>query len=337
MESNSSKSIYKIENDKETFSETTHIINFILITFGITDNICCMLVFMQKKLLRLKFNWYLLVITVFELIYCSIAFIDYATYFIHPESIFLHGFNLLTNITIDLLLHLIDSFIIVLKLILSIDRLQAIQNPKKVKQLVTYSHSKLVVIATFIILFLIKLPDSFLCHNSNIDEKFNVLYCTIYSPLVLNIIPVILILITNSLLVFRLVHYYTFEYKQGLTKECIQVHTGYKDHEIEVIISKNSHILRLQKTCYLMIVLTIFLVFTTVPYYMLNRFYMMFYLFGIGLFSKIQMLNLMQDISSIFFNSNHCINFSIQFYLNSEFRKCFLNLLNDKVTKKTYF
>ena len=52
-------------------------LNIFMMTLGLVLNMLSISTFLQKKLLRRKFNWYLLVLTIFELIFCVTVFIDY--------------------------------------------------------------------------------------------------------------------------------------------------------------------------------------------------------------------------------------------------------------------
>jgi hypothetical protein len=133
-------------------------INFILASFGIIGNILCIIVFSNKKMVIRKFNWYLLILAIIELIYCLIIFIDYLSRILYSSPMMLHDLNIHVNVLIDFLIHMIDSFTTLITIILSTDRLYAIRNPIKIKQFFTNVHKKLLTFVSFSLLILLKIP-----------------------------------------------------------------------------------------------------------------------------------------------------------------------------------
>ena len=51
--------IYRFDEDIVKTREVAFILNILILSVGILDNIMCIYAFLQKKLLRHKFNWYL--------------------------------------------------------------------------------------------------------------------------------------------------------------------------------------------------------------------------------------------------------------------------------------
>ena len=102
------------DEDIIALTETTCRINFILMIFGIFVNIVCIFVFLQKQMKKRKFNLYLLILAIFELIFCSIVFFDYFFRLISSKPIFLHDYNVFTNIIIDYAIHSTDTYVVVI-------------------------------------------------------------------------------------------------------------------------------------------------------------------------------------------------------------------------------
>ena len=170
--------IYTVDENMITLADISYKINFILILIGLIDNIFCIFVFLQRKMIKIKFNWYLLIIAIFELLFCLILFIDYSFRLVYKTPMFLHDLNVIANMIIDYSLHLIDSFVTIITMILSIDRYQAIKNPTQIRKLFTYMHSKRLVRMTFISLVILKIPGFKICYE-NTERNFNIIYCNI--------------------------------------------------------------------------------------------------------------------------------------------------------------
>ena len=268
-----------------------------------------------------------------EASFCCILFSDYTFRVFNSKPIFLHDLNVFTNMTIDFSLHFIDSYLVFLTLILSIDRLMALKNPTEVKNLVTYLYSKYLVGITLVGTFIIKIPSLILCYE-NCNRKFNIVFCTLVSPILFNIFPTIVILVVNAVLVFELINYHrvrktsesVLEFRRRSTVANIAV---FKRSAIAQLVafSNNKPVIFSNKMCYIMIALVTWQTLTTLPYYILNIFHLQFQLYSIKNLNYRNVVNTIQVISSIFFNSNHCINFFIYYFFNFEFRKCVLKFL----------
>ena len=130
---------YQLTVDITRLKTNSYNLNIGFMSIGIIANILCIYVFLQKKLRERKFNSYLLVLTIFELIFCLLIFADYLFFKVYKQSILLHSYTEFLSLAFDFIIHTIDSFISILTLLLSIDRLYAIKKPMKIKFFITHS------------------------------------------------------------------------------------------------------------------------------------------------------------------------------------------------------
>ena len=338
--SRNNDTVHLSNSDVFSFADNLSKINFgIIVSFGIWGNVCCSYVYSQKLMRKRKFNWYLLILAIFNTLFCFIISIDYSYRLFSEKSIFLHDFNVYTNMLIDYLIHLIDSYVTVLTLILSFDRLNAIKNLTNQRNFVTHRHAKFLIFITFLSILVLKIPFLILCYE-NTERYFNVISCTIISPLFFNIIPTIAIFVVNSILVARLIKFY-----QKLFQDRIRMLAKRKrsrrmseldlkackrnsSETIEVNVCRISQqpLCRTQKAQFVVIlVVAMWSVFVTLLYYPLLMFHL--YLHRVNIFIYLENFTKTQIISSTFFNLNHCIHFFIYFFFNFEFRKSVCKLL----------
>lgn len=182
-------------------------INTTILIVGFFGNLSSIYVYLQGSMRKHKFNCYLLLMTIFELIFCGILLVDYIFRLVYKKRMFLHDLNVYTNIMIDYLLHLADSYVTILSLIMSIDRIYAFQKPIKINSFITNVHKKLLISASFFTLILLKIPEIVLCYE-NKTRTFNIIYCTLISPFVITFTPTVIILILNSSLIVKIIKYY---------------------------------------------------------------------------------------------------------------------------------
>lgn len=339
-------------------------INFIMMFIGILSNAICIGILAQKELIKRKFNWYLLILASAELIFCIVLFIDYLFPLIYKEPILLHRLNYHFQIFIYFIIHFTDSYSVAITLLLSIDRLYAIRHPIRIKNFITNKNSKFLLISIFIVFISIKCPQviiSYLMEYHDYDASsslFFVVYSTIVSPLVMNILPGLSILIINTILFVKIINYekeklkakfnVTIKFskrssKRQQQKDEKQHHehnykSDYQRQEEAKYQQKNNFtfasvthrpITRIQKSHYLVIImLAVWLLFTTIPYYIL--------LCLMGLFHNKTEFKKIQTISSVLFNSNHCINIFIYFCFHSDFRSRIISCITDRfITPKS--
>jgi hypothetical protein len=127
--------IYHFDEDIVKTREIALILNIVILSIGFSDNLMCIYVFLQKKLLRHKFNWYLSIVAMFKLIFSLTLFIDHIFSIIDKGQKFLHDINETASKIIDFIVHTSDSYIAVLTVFLSLDRLVAIKIPMFIKNL----------------------------------------------------------------------------------------------------------------------------------------------------------------------------------------------------------
>jgi hypothetical protein len=302
-------------------------INFLLIIIGIIDNSICIYVFLQRKMIKIKFNWYLLVLAIFELLFCFILFIDYSFRLIYQKPMFLHDFNVFANMIIDYILHLIDSYVTLVTMILSIDRYLAIKNPTQIRKLFTYKHSKLLAWVTFLSLVILKIPGVILCYGN-----FNIIYCTIVSPILFNILPIISIFVINIFIFFKLSRFNLAQNPSLNSSRFSKRDSETSKRSNLSILAKNSRPFShacTQKSYYIIMVLSSWLIITTAPHYSINIIYS---LFQLKLFSNLfdfKIVSKIQAFFSVFFNLNHSLNFFFYYCFNYEFRRLMLKRIKN--------
>ena len=311
-----------------SFTDIACKVNLIIMSLGVIGNILCLYVFSKKKMIIRKFNWYLLILSIFEIIFCLILFIDYLYRVFNILPIFLHDLNQFTNILFDFTIHTTDSFIIVITLVLSVDRLYAIKDPIKAKNFITNTHSKCLLMVNFTILVLIKIPGVIICHI-DFKGKLYIIYCSFINPLIFNIIPTIAILIFNSLLVIEIVYYY-----RNKARKMFYFH-GSQNEKLKQSFRRS--ISQSQKSHYFVIlVVAIWTVLTSIPYYALNTYLLLFRIEVFETLLDAKKIILAQAITSIFFNLNHCINFIIYFSFYKQFRYSAIYCFSKTKTSKMY-
>ena len=347
---------------KDSLKNVVGIINLVLLVLGVIGNSLCICVYSQKKMRKSRFNWYLLILAIFEFIFCFILSTDYLFQLLHQKNIQLRELNRLLEILISFSIHFIDSYIAIIILILSIDRYNAIKNQTKIKSFVTNLYAKRLVITIGIGLTFFKLIDYALCYKI-VDRNFSLVYCGLISPIAFNIAPTTAILIVNLCLVKGLINYY-----RNLSK--LPVNTKTFSNESKIITSnelKVTFINNKMKTSsvsiqkvntkpmkethtshyFIILSLSLWLVLSTIPF-TFNSYYFMFRLktlsyndfkaesdeFKNKYIDSMKKISNMQSITSIFFNSNHCVHFIVYFCYYSIFRKFLINIFSSKPCKE---
>lgn len=353
-------------------------INLFTMLFGIIGNFICICVLMQKTLLNRKFNWYLLILALADLIFCFIVFINYYIVFTNPSRA-LYDLSKITCYFTDYVVSSIDAFCVYLTLVLSIDRLYAIKKPIKSKMFLTYRFPRRIAILGYLTILLIKSPDLFLsqreyihpsvahhfthnftengtldmskydivyesigkeyCHSTNMfsstDLKENqsqivhiiyIIYCNVVMPLFFNIIPAFVILVLNLALWFFMRQY---SYMLSTNPSELLLKNSSKSSFVNRSVKRS--ISTTQKSHYFTIImLGIWLLITTIPYYTLFTYHWATSLKLINDKTRLHMT--IQAISSAFFNSNHCINIIIYMIFHKDFRLNALKIFSTFLT-----
>ena len=333
--SNTNRTFQDHVNEVELLKKNVFFINVTMMFIGLIDNIVSFTVFLQKKMLKRKVNYYWIVLTIFELMFCATIFIDFMFYFFH--STFLHDLNKISRIVIDFITHTSDSCIVLLTLFISINRLYSVKYPLKCDEYFINCHAKLTITMSISSLILLKILNSYFCEKNGINIFANILYCTFLSTLIFNIIPLVIILIVNSLLVFEVICYYKkksktihktlmkFTTKEGSLLIRIFINLRYRRKTSSSLIrieNYNIEIRKLKKSyCIVIMLASAWSLVTSIPYYsfkslfLLNEIDFLKNLFCSKNFFKFEIA------STILFDSCHCINFFIFMGFDIEFRE----------------
>ena len=357
--------IYLFDKNILKLRDVAFVLSTIFMVTGIVGNLISIYVFQKKKLRENKFNWYLLVASGFRVLFCVTVLIDYIFSKVYVEEIFLHDLSKISSLIIDFILHTSDSCVCVLTVFLSLDRFYAIKHPLDIKEFMTHLHAKLIISSSLLTIIIFKIISYGLC-EINIDANAHVIFCTVISPTLFNTIPLIIILILNSLLVIAVINYYRNQSKnnssdgdesltsvtfqsseriqlknlvkkqESLESECNSIKNLKSFGSINIIpsCSQKSNCKKMsntQKSHYFIILATdVWSVLTTIPYYTLNS---LFVLFHLNIF-QIENLIMSQIVFSILFNSNHCISFFIYISFYTDFRNIVNNLFSKCICKR---
>jgi hypothetical protein len=309
--------ILRLEEMKR-LDEIVLYINLASTAIGIVNNIISITVFLQKTLLKRKFNWYLLVLAIIELIFCLTVFIDNIFVQIYKKKIFLHELNNIGHIIINYIIHTTDSCSSILTLLLSLDRLYAIKFPLQIKQFITILHAKKFMIITLTILISLSSISLSLCEIYS-DSKPFIVYCTLISPLLFNGIPLVVIAFLNGLLAKEMIK----KIASSTQAECV-IDDSMTYLSKDNVLKRNSKITlrkfqkkkesKKQKSHYIVILLlSIWSILTSFRYYFLKSYNSLFNLNFISKSFDLKTVIKSQIISSIFFNLNLSLNFLFYF------------------------
>ena len=315
----------------------TSSLNLSILAIGLIGNGLCIYAFSKKRMRSVKFNLYSLAIAVFQFIFCSFLFSDYFYRLFSPDKILLHQFNKIFNILLDCSVHTIDSYLAVIRVVLSIDRLYAIKKPLNIKTFATNLHAKRFIFLTIFILILLKIPGTVLCHIYETEIVF-ISYYSMISPFIFNILPTISVLIINLLLITALVKNFKKESKkhsiantQNLfcTKTEVKINSKKSIERVPIRKFSKPRKNTSQKSHYVsIIILSLWQVLTTVPYYCFNTYNFVLFSNLLEVDSKVTLNRMekfekIQAFSAFFFNISQCINCFVYICFNNNFRHCF--------------
>ena len=338
--------------EKRSFQLKISAINLTLMILGVIGNSLCAFVFAQGRMRKYKFNWYLLILSIFELLFCLLLSIDYVGKILHLKNILFYELDSVVEKVFDALIHTSDCFVAIITIILAIDRYYTIKNRAKIKSFLTNSQTGVLLVSTSLSLVLIKVIEFLLCYQMKEKYVF-IFYCGTISPIIFNILSVLTVLVINLLLVKEIISYYYDESDPPTgtnTPRCSRssnsMHVIYKNnYQLEhALIKKVRRFSRqtlnnTEKSHFIVIiVLSVWLVLTTIPYYTINIYYTsLFRQYSMHqenlntskqIVDKMQSISIKQSISSIFLNSNHCINFFVYFFNYSMFKDCLCKLFH---------
>ena len=336
---------FQISSHPNEVNFSVWIVNLVLMFVGMIGNILSVYAFYKKKMRMRNFNWYLLLVAIFELYYCLILFTDYLLKLIFTQNYYFNEFSAIISMAIDST-QAVDTFVILITLILAIDRYITIKNPKKKKFFITNLHPKYITFSVIFVISLLKLPSLFIicCHHSLSNAFFYFSIINIF----LNVISIILILVFNSLLIKEIIIYYKNQRNEWLrelnsrSQSNCNVQIKYKKNKLIRTNRLRSGIMsRTHKAYYFVIILLgLWLILTGIPYYTLNFIFLNYNsnqnVTAIeNIMKERKTLHKIQNIASTFFNSNHCINFFVYMCFDGLFRGCFLKFF--KTSRKFYF
>ena len=160
--------------EKNYFTEQTDNvvskINLTLMCFGIVGNLMCMWVLAHKKLYQKRFNRYLLMLAFVEFFFCIIAFANYLTLNLNAEVNQGRGRRALYDLSVftcyftGFIVNILDELSVYFVLLMSIDRLQAIRCPIKIKLFITQQKQLGLVIGGISVITFLNMP-YFLFHQ----------------------------------------------------------------------------------------------------------------------------------------------------------------------------
>ena len=282
-------------------------LNIVLMFLGIIANFVSIWAFLHKKLLIRKFNWYLLVLSLFELIFCSVLFVDYTFSKLYDSGELLHLYSNSMNKLITFITHTSDSFIVLLTLFLSVDRLYAIKKPMQIRFFITNLHAKKLIGISILILFVLNLFSSLLLSSS---------YSSLFSPIMFHTVPLVIILLLNTFLVKEIIKYYrkqsrAHSKRKARDRRLIRIITDnrcnndlkkcFSQHNISKISFKK--IKNTQKShFFILIVSDIWYLVTSIPYFTLIIYFKLLELHLVANIFDVKIVIILQIVSSIFFN-----------------------------------
>jgi hypothetical protein len=340
----------KLDININDFTEIFYHLNLSIMTIGIIGNAFCIFIFLKRNVLAQKFKYYLMILALCELIFCIILFLDYLFRYIHPDHILLHQFNKILTILFDYLVHTLDAFLCVITLTLSIDRLYAIRNPLKIKLFITNLHSKFLTIIIFVSVTILKVPTVTLCNHNDNDHGL-VSYCSLLTPVIFNILPIILVLITNVFLIKDLIINFRNKSKpknfrnQACSKSQIETSMSCSQDVINVTLNtiRIKPVKFNKKTHYIsIIILSLWSVSTAIPYYIFNTYDLIYRLNlfdfesidRVEVVERIKTFSKIQIVTSFLFNLSHCINFFVYICFYPLFRIYFIGIFRKRLLSK---
>lgn len=187
------------------YSRTLSRINFIFMSFGLISNTLSILIFSTKALRKSKFNVYLLILAIIELNFCLTIWIDEIFGLVVDTPKTLSEISYELQVLFHFMSSFLDSFAIMITLILSIDRYYAILRPLRIKDFITTKNTKLSVLLGLLVCLLVKLIAIPLIIFK--DRSIFVIYETVIAAALLVITPAIAILVLNTLLIIKINNY----------------------------------------------------------------------------------------------------------------------------------
>lgn len=309
------------KNNTEEYLETNPKIlriNFFIVSFGLLGNTLCILILSRKTLIRRKFNWYLLILAVDELIFCLSYFIN--NFLLIFFSINIFEFSMLVGSLYSLFIAFIDFFSIWITLLSSIDRYYAIKYPLKKRNFLLHKHSKLVTMLVFAMTFMIHcigtLPEALINEESEF-YRFAILFGYVITPILLGLIPVLAIILLNTLLAMNVLNYEknNRHFKNAvnlieLAKKRVPQHHQHVHNRRKISKRQKSYV-------FILIALALLVLAVNIPFYIVDG-------LSFLIFKKLSDYSV---VVSIIFISSHASNIFIYICFHNAFRIYLFNII----------
>lgn len=308
---------YQFHLQLELFGSLIGKINFYFMSFGLISNTVCIFILSTKYLRKSKFNIYLMILAVVELLFCLTIWTDELCEIACSNCTRLSQYNPTMGITIYFLAFFLDSCAVMITLLISIDRLFAIYHPLKINEFSTRKHIKRVIFFGMLLCFMVRAIEIPLYYAPN-----RIAACgAIIASIVTVILPAILILIVNTLLFIKLKNYDAIKKISNLRlsfindtqQSLVRLNEINEDSQDRVLCANYQPMTRTQKSHFVVIItIGIWLLITEIPYNLI-LWIMSFNEYRVT-YSWIQL------VSTVFLNSNHCINLFIYIAFHYAFR-----------------
>jgi hypothetical protein len=232
---------------------------------------------------------------------------------ISKENKFLHDINLYLKMIFDFLIQTLNSFIFMVTLHVSINRLYAIECPLNIRNFLINVYSKYIFILILMFLMIVNVPSIIFCNNPK-NENFKTIYCSIVFPIIFNIVPIGLEFFINLILFSKVIKYQ----KKKFSIVFNLPQTIMLKYKLGFYLNKKKTLKRMQLAKQIFaLILTTWCLFSTFIYFSLNTYLSLNVLIN---YFNLFFLYKVQKISLIFFNLNHCINFFFYICFHQSFR-----------------
>nr|QVK45820.1 G protein-coupled receptor [Proales similis] len=325
--------------------------NLLIMIGGAFANLICIIVLSQKRILIKRYNVYLLAIALADFCFCVIVTINYWIVLTKPASA-IYDLNVFTCYLTDFVIANIDSFCILLTLVLSVDRLNSIKSPLTSRLSYTQKYPTTICLIVLFFLLVVRVPEATFgtktyvypsVNDTNItahcsiggpsDEsqpvKFGtgllyILFASFLLPLALNVIPAFFALSLNFDLWVHIRRYMRILGSEDF---------GLMAHQPQQALVQQRLYAQARYSQYFVIIIpSIWLVVSILPYYSILLFHWIVKQNPDLLGDHFRLLQSIQAFSSVFFNSNHVINLAIYLLFHRSFRlnffRPFQNLSN---------
>jgi hypothetical protein len=298
----------------------TSIFNLTQSFIGIFGNLSRIFIIIRQKIKKIKFKFYTLITLIFELVFCSIIFMDYSFQFLNKKKRFLHELHQYIEVIVDFFIHSIDSNLSILTLIYSYNRLKVIKKAnERVKSL---KIKKINIILSILIVTVIELVNLFVCTTLTNNFKCMITYCCLLKQILYSIIPAIITLIINFIFLRE-----AFKYRQNKTRQIhrllssISIHRRPTEDDLNYRICKRNRDSKLKlitcsinhkpmnfKKSFLIFATSVLEFLATVFYYLMISLFSMSFHHPFNKYLNFELIVQTQAISTIIFILKHLLS-----------------------------